>query len=607
MDHDVHVDELLSSYLVDDISPDERAAVERQLSHDRLFRERLTELRDLVALLQLGERPVTPEMLADFERRIDRHLRAPAGRAVFAHLVSCSVANDLTDTERSVLEIYLTRNPSARNEVVSLRAMSRFLKSAERRPSEQAARKLAERLCAKLPAAALTPVLPQPAETVEMQLQIPESAQKPTVRIFVARENPWPRRVRRAAAAIAALIAISAGVLFGLRALLRPAAETPVAVTPEQSNPTPTRDGAGSIPQPNDTPIEKAAQSERELADGNLPNPIVRPQPDSPSVPPIVENRLPDTGLTPSGKVGDVTARLNKPKQHGPNIEDRTNTVHPRPSDSKDKELADEYKPTPEPPFPPSQQVDPDHKSQPNTNGGGAGGGVVPNPQAQNNPQPQPPNNPAAQPPDAPLNDGMIVAVVRDGAVQATTAAGPQTVQTGQQLPSGTDITTDTSRVAFKLPGDGRLWVNRHSSLNVQFNGPNTTVHLNSGQISYRAPLGGSLTVNQPSGVQVADANGTIDILSDPASKTMVASVIDHTAKVVHKSKAATTLKKQTKATVKLDADDTQVTAFANRPDQWHADLVVDGDNPDGSPLIPFSNPPANSKEKSSGRSKTHK
>src|SRR5205814_494130 len=138
MRHDVHIDELLSAYLADDVTPDERGMVERRLAQDSDFRERMSDLQSLVSFLRQGARPVTAEMLADFRRRIERHLGAPAGRAVFAHLVSCSITGDMTDTERSVLEIYLTRHPEARNDVVSLGAMSRFLKKAERSVSADA-------------------------------------------------------------------------------------------------------------------------------------------------------------------------------------------------------------------------------------------------------------------------------------------------------------------------------------------------------------------------------------------------------------------------------------------------------------------------------------
>jgi anti-sigma factor RsiW len=587
MDHDVHIDELLCAYLAEDVTADERAVVEARLARDVDFRERLSDLQALVAFLRQGLRPVTAEMLADFRRRIEQHLGAPAGRAVFAHLVSCSVTGDLTDTERSVLEIYLTRHPEARNDVVSLGAMSQFLKKAELRVSPQAARKLTERLSAKLPAAALAPLLPQATETVAMQLQL-AGAGRSTVRVFVAQENPWRRRVRRLAA-VAALLVLMVGAAYAVRAISRQNNDLKVVGDP---NP-----GA-----------EKIEVSADQLSPSNVvsPNvretPIQRPAPDNPAinppiVPPAIDNvKLPDGNRTPSDAVNPGNpAGVRQPSNSGnpsnpvkqprsPSLDKRINPNQPK--QDEQKAIVDAAPtPTPEPNYPKPPQLDLNQNANQSHSKSIGGDAILsPNPNQTLTADPQPEPKVAVASPLDPVNNKMVVAVVR-GLAQATTPQGAQTVAVEQQLPSGTDINTDDGRIALVLPGNGRLWINSRSSVHVDLKGNNVVVQLNAGQISYRAPFGGNLTLNHASDIQVADATGMIDIKDDPVNKALVASVIDQDAKIVRRKLAAKTIHKQQAAIVKTDTQDLpEATASLDRPDKWHDDLVVPGDNSDGTP-----------------------
>ena len=599
MGHDVQTDELLSAYLADDIAPDERATVERRLARDHEFRERLTDLQALVELLRQGERPVTAEMLADFKRRIEHHLGAPAGRAVFAHLVSCSITGDLTATERSVLAIYLTRHPAARNEVVSLKAMSRFLKKAERQVSPQAAQKLTQRLSAKIPAAALAAVLPQATETVSLQLQ-GAAAGRSTVRVFVAQENLWPRRVRRSAAALAALIAMSVGTMYGLRTMFKTKSEPGIVdeQNPRASKKFDLRDGSQD---------ERVAMNEitgdGHGAQGSAPGVQSR---EVPPVPPADGFLNPPDEVVPPNDARDTIKQPRTPNHGVPTIDNginpnKANRTEP-PDEPKRNRLDEPGTPTPEPRYPQPQQVDPNPNGRaPSVIPGN--GNVIPPVQTPNNPtQPNQQNTPTpatpkvAADPLAPVDNKLVVAVIRDGLVQASTAAGAQTVQVNDQLPSGTDIMTDNARLALVGPLNSRLWINRHSSLHIDLNGANMTVQLNKGEIAYRAPMDGNLTVNNAGGVQIADATGMVDVNADPTANTVVAAVIDKTVNLVQKGNKKV-VRKQTKVTVKTETNDTTIVAFSDHPDEWHSDMVVPGDNPDGTPLVPFN-------DRGKGRSK---
>ncbi len=580
MRHDVHIEELLSAYLADDVTPDERAQVERRLAIDSDFRERLSDLQNLVALLRQGERPVTAEMLADFRRRIEQHLCAPAGRAIFAHLVSCSVIGDLTETERSVLEIYLNQHPEARNEVVSLSAMSTFLKKGERKASATAPRTLAERLSAKIPAAALAPVLPEATETVKLQLQPAAGSGQPTIRVFVAQESPWRSRVRRMAA-LAALLALSTGAVLGVRALIRqnPSNTTLAKDTPPNAN--------QEVPAPN----LNAEQSpvERRLALGPIDRAHV-PLSQDPQIqaPPIVPASAGGNGG--NGGNEDVAPQdHNRTSQQIPEtvVPKKQNTprVTPNPyggSGQQDSHIAPEDlkpTPTPEPKYP-----QPQNQSGPENGGGGA---VLPPASVAEKKE-----EPKASDPLAPKDNVMLVAVMRDGQDQAqvATADGTGTIHLNQAIPSGSDITTGNTRLALILPEGGRLWIGAHTKVHVDLKGTNTHAKLNTGQIAYRAPAVGAMTLDDSTGVQVADADGLLDIKNDPDTKVFQTSVQTGKAKVLRNKSASKTVNPGIAAVVKPDAESITTLSLAalsgDRPDKWRDDLVVSGDNPDGTPKL---------------------
>jgi anti-sigma factor RsiW len=600
MSHDVQIDELLSAYISGDVTPAERVAVDARLASDSAYRRQLNELTALHGLLKQAQLPVTAKMLVELQRRVMQNTGTP-----ITALLSASLSSDLDSNERAKLDQYLAQNPAARSELASLNAMSAFLKQGERPVPANAMRSLAERLSAKIPAGALAPVLPKADETVAIKLQT--SAPAPTVRIYATQESPWRKRILRAAAAIAAAIALSAGTIFGLRAL-----KSSDEVAKENLPKSPVDHHAREVvrdvepapspmPMPRETPDVKSPDTSPEI-----------PQPNRAPTPPSTI-QIPDkTPALPIGQAAPAPDVLRTPSDVKTPRTPKTSIAQPANVEPTVPAAEPAHSPDPQPALDPDEKTVVDKNT---TNKGGvpfiqqgnvlpsngpvvAQGPTVPPVATQStNPANPTPNASVTPTPDAtsPVDnsfvaavDGkMIVAVLRDGTdAQSTTAAGLKTVQLKDELPSDTSITTGNTRLALVLPGDGRLWINRHSSISVQLRGLNTVVNIDSGEVSYRAPNNGNVTVTHPSGVQ-ADSQGLMDVNVDDTSKTLTAAAILVPAKVGRKGKGLKTVPVKSKAVEKLDNTSTDASVVAG-PDSvllWQQDLRVNGEGADGLPI----------------------
>ena len=635
--------DLLAASLSGDLNSAERASVEQLLHDHPEARRELASLRALSSFLKQAERPVTPAMLAEFKRRMEGATAKPV------ELLSASVTGDLNPLERASVAQFLKDQPAAQRELASLRAMSTFLKKAELSPSKNASRKLIDRLSAKLPAKALAPVLPSAHETVAIKLQTSAPLSAPTVRIYAAQESPWRKRILRAAAAMAAAIVFAAGTIFGLKALNTTTDETQGA-----KGPLPNHNPAPMNP-PDSTPIEpneiQPAPNSQNVTPTHAPLPPVS------EVPPAPPTQLPDGVIVPTADPRAIPPQPNttpEPHQtapvtapHTPKSSRTPDAITPTPAPAPAVEPAHGPMTEPEP------ALDPDQKKVVQQNGGlpivapnsplilvppsnnGVADNTNPNkplppvvpsttqtpavtpstgpstvvptpvpPAPNQTPTLTPTPDPTPPTPDnsfvAAVDGKMVAAVIRDATdASATTPTSVQTIQVKDVLPSNTTITTGNTRIAFVLPEDGRLWVNRHSKVTVQLQGLNTIVNIESGEVSYRAPVGGSVTINHPSGLS-ADSTSLMDVAIDDTTSSMVAYAIASPGKVVRKAKGATSLKSNQKAVAKLDQSITPtVQAGADQALLWQQDLNVNGDPPDG--LTPSNK----KKDKTQGRKKT--
>jgi hypothetical protein len=505
MAHDVQVEELIAAYLAADLSAEERTAVERRLAEDAGFKAQLNDLRSLLTVLRQGERPVTPVMLAELKERIALFLSQQAETIPVAQLIAAGAVNDLDENERRAVEKLLNDNPKARKELESLKALNAFLEIGRAQVSAKATRSLAERLSAKIPVAALAPALPQADETVSLQLQNPpvQAAQPqaasgaPTVRIYAARENPWRAR----AAAAAAAIALATGAFFVVQSL-----NNSNSVVKQDIQPAPGRDLPPKIvdhhdpaPQEQDFPNQPDVQKREQVAEngvGQSPR-FVAPAPKNDIKAPDRVIRTPDRELPPTppsnrnSEGSPSNQNIDEPKtQQAPSDFDKLKG--PTPENPNPLHLDDGTdivrKPVEHPPTPPSGFAPPTPTPPPPS-------------VADQNTKPDKPE---------PVLGALVAVNVADGNVQATMPDNVQTsVHINQQLPSGTTLTTDIARADFALPGDGRLQVHRKSSMKVTLANLDTTVELLAGEFHYKAPPGGSLTVNARN-IQVSKANGSV-------------------------------------------------------------------------------------------------
>lgn len=597
MAHDVQVEELIAAYLAADLSAEERTAVERRLAEDAGFKAQLNDLRSLLTVLRQGERPVTPAMLAELKERIALFLSQQAETIPVAQLIAAGAVNDLDENERRAVEKLLNDNPKARKELESLKALNAFLEKGRAQVSAQATRSLAERLSAKIPVAALAPVLPQADETVALQLQNqpvqaaqPQAASgAPTVRIYAARENPWRAR----AAAAAAAIALATGAFFVVQSL-----NSGNSVVKQDIQPAPGRDLPPKIvenhdlaPQdqnlPNQPDVQKrevakndVEQSPRFVApapknDNKAPDRVIRtPDRELPPTPPSNRN---NEG-SPSNQNNDEPKNQQAPsdfdKLKGPTLE------NPNPLHLDDGR--DIVKPVEHPPAPPSGFAPP----------------TPPPSVADQNTKPDPkPDKPE------PVLGALVAVNVADGNVQATMPDNVQTsVHINQQLPSGTTLTTDIARADFALPGDGRLQVHRKSSMKVTLANLDTTVELLAGEFHYKAPPGGSLTVNARN-IQVSKANGSV-VVTLHNDGTVVTNVLanNNAVTVTQKhSKKQVSVPSGKNLVIKVDDSTTEGNADPNSTEQDLPDSPSQPEPQKGVTSDPP--PPDNQNPKAKGKS----
>ena len=605
MSNEVHIDELLSAYLAGDVTPSERAAVEHRLVNNPALRNQLAELQSLAAILKQAQRPVTPAMLAELKRRVEGSMPKPV------ELLAASITGDLNSVERATVDQLLSEQPAARRELASLRAMSSFLKKAELSASANAGRKLIDRLSAKLPAKALSPMLPGAHETVAIKLH----TSAPTVRIYAAQESPWRKRILRAAVAVAAAIVFSAGTIFGLKALNDGVSNT--AKVPPQPRVPPVNPPEAPLITPDETPITPVAPNSQSVV----------PTPPAPSL----SSDVPPAPPTPNGAVNPNTVTPTEPRSTAPatvptpfvpKVQHKPYPPAPvEPKHGPDLTPA----PSPAPIVEPDQQTVVEN-SKPKSNGGppivptipnGTGPLVVPtngdvatvnpkvaatsiNPGTQSvnptavpsteTPDPAPtPTPPVDNSIVAAVDGKMVVGVIREpNDVTISPSLPPdQPFQLKAELPTDTTITTGGTRLGLVLPGDGRLWINKSTKVTVQLKGVNTILTLDFGEISYRAPQGGNVTVNYSTTLQ-ASSGDLVDVNINALTSTMQVLVVDGTARVVRKGKSTINLSTKTKNSVvaNLDLSDNPAAIAVNdHVLLWQEDLNVNKEGSDGKSL----------------------
>jgi hypothetical protein len=607
MAHEVQIEELLAAYLTADISADERTAVERRLAEDPALSAKLNDLRNLLPLLRRGERQVTPAMLAELKDRIALLLSNKEEIVPIAQLLAAGTANDLSEQEQQSVQKLLKENPQALKEFKSLQAFSQFLDNGRASVSSQAASKLAQRLNGKLPTAAIAPLMPKATETVSMKLQNQPKTGTSTVRIYTAKESPWRSR----AAAIAAAIVLAVGAFLIAQAVKQ---NTGPVATHEETDIRP--DDRATAPQNHDsTPNDVTPEDQQNSAPRNTGD-----SPQNNQRPPAPEGETPPT-RTPSIRTPDREAprapqnrddsgnSRDEQKPGTPELEKPKGTLPDAPMqehlDPKDKPSMVERPPSP----PNGVIINPTQQPAGNSPGpanGNGNGNDNDQQQALKKPNSNQQNNQDVQP----VLGSLVAAEVADGNVQATMPDNTQvTVQVAQALPSGTTVTTDIARANFVLPGNGRLQVHRKSSMKVTLANLDTTVQLAAGQFHYKAPPGGSLTVNARS-IVVSRATGSV-MVTIGTDGSVITNVIENSDKapvVV----APTGSQKQTaipsgkQALSKTDNDTTTVgppdDTLAEGLKQDIPDKTSDG----GKTLAPADDPndPSNKKSKGNSRRK---
>ncbi|HLX62156.1 MAG TPA: hypothetical protein VKX17_12820 [Planctomycetota bacterium] len=518
--------DLLGAYLSNELSPEERRAVERYLNEDPAATELLDEMRELTLLLKEGEREVSQATIDALRRTVLQKIREKQLKA----LVTVSITGDLTEQERADVKYYMSAHPAA--EAAQKQALSTavLLKEGNVSANDALAGKLREKLKSVLPAAAMA--RSQKTEPL-IRSASSESARtsRPSLRVFVRPENPWRKRFITVAASIAALLAIGVFV----RAWWINRSANPVAtsggenIIPNEGKVDADHDRKEIVPVPNPNYVENGTDQvapPKNPGDRNVPPPkkrdeTIATQQQNPVVPPKDNSNQPDQKIAV-----DVAPKTNAVPDEKQPVPPNSKTAN---NDPKKSVTPDNTVPTPpnvapnnNVPVPPTEVVGPAKNSS---------GGVpfvpnIPNPIAPNNPNPlvppvpsidvaggsgtvvppKVPNTPqnglgttsANTPP--PANGIATVGSIKNGDVQVSAPGGATSVsaKSGDTLASGSKIVTSgTSLIALNIGGGGLLYVKSNSSVVVNF-GAQTAVTLIAGEIYYN-PVGApkaSLTVS---------------------------------------------------------------------------------------------------------------
>lgn len=572
MEMELSADQVLGAYLGNEMSPEERAAITRLLEQDPALKVHSEQLRELIASLKGSELQVTPEMRASLKQRVEKLIAQYRPSVSVEALISASLSDDLDANEKAALQKHFLEHPEARKQVQSLTQFTQRIKDSALTVTPALTQSLAERLRQKLPPGAIADSKSKPAAKGN-SLSGKSPAASAAVRVFAMPESRWSNRLR--VAGVAAAIALT---VFGLSKLTAKPQETvknPPPVPEEHRNVPGVQEAPGiahaplgpkSVPPPivpdqrplanddvrNKVPPEQIPNPNKEaVAPQNNPAPIVK-APDiktpnvAPSSPEIVHAReivVPDNKLVP-----DDNPLPNQPKEIA------------RPPDKVINGGSKVVNAT-VPPAPPANLTPPDQVPPAIANG-------------QNNPAPNPAPAPA---PDtaAEVADMAVVGAVRDGIAQAEFPDRKvHALRKKSEIPSGSEIvTSDKGRLALLMPG-GHLYIDKGTSLKLEFSNDVTRVTLHTGQINYKASQGGSLALKSH-GIEVANARS---VNTQIQGNNLIVSVLDKSATVGPRGKTIT-VQKGSKAVASLDQDvKPEKEQSVDQPDDWHNDLILPGD-----------------------------
>ncbi len=608
--------ELLSAYLSGDVAQEERTAIEQLLADDLIARELLDELRELSVFLKAGDTLASPEALEALRRIVQQKIDEKRIKT----LVGVSVTGDLTPSEKSEVQTYLNAHPSAVTAQRQVAAMSLLLDSGQRVANDALADKLRSRMQSLLPAGAISEISPKaaakplqapvlnarleivkPAASANAAISSSPSELRPSLRVFVKAENPWKKRAL-AISSLAALIALSIGTRAMWNRGTKDLAANPTAdISPDKTQQHTIENGTHAeivkpTPGPNGVvPRDTLPPNERK------PDAIVQVKPNDAAVPPkppvdpdsvVPRNtdgpKAPETAVKNDGDVKPAPVPVN------PNSaivkKDEPQAPNPiAPNDAPKESVVAPKNPqnNPVPPIQPINNSNGGIASIPTTTPSGVANGN-PNPAALSpNPtpispvtNPNPPIAPTAVGTKIPPQDGMGVVGKLKGAgiAKVTTAAGEVStlMATGDTVPSGATLETGDVRVGLVLPGNGRLYIDRLSSVTVTFTGTSTKILIKSGEVYYIAPSSGSLTVVADkatvSKVQEGDVNVTpskLTVLNFGNSPVDLSATKQNTIRLPNNIQGSVAT--DGSASAKRDPANTLTGA-------WRVDALVDGD-----------------------------
>lgn len=568
MAHEVQVDELLSAYLRNDTTPEERVAIERRLAEDPKLKALSAELSELLTLLKQGERPVTDTMVATLRERINKQVAQVTDEVTVRALVAASLTGDVNSREKELVEQYLAKHPSGRAELASLKNFNAVLSKGEFKPKSDLSARLAERMRAKLPEAM--------TRTAKVDDAVPASAPRTTVRFYVAETSPWKSRLAWGAAAAIAL-ALGTGAALQLFGNKQDNIAKQGGNDPQPAPEIAKKDNGPDGSQKNVLPEQEIVV---DLNPPKLPAPLpenVTPAPknvatnnQNPNV--QAPEQLAPRGTVPDKKVVEHQPRLTPAPMH------QNDPVEPKePKAPEERVTQNETPPGVNEPAPNPQQPAPPPRLDPKDNNGIAfnpGTGVINpalNPDTVQNPLAAPGVDPlATNEPDPALSaDGVAVVGAVLGNVQARNPATGKTesVRQGDKLPTSSEVFTGEGQIALVMPDNGKLWVNRNSGLTFTLKGKAASVQLNSGEIAYRGNA--AITVN--SGNRISEGKAINVKVQD---NRITLSAMEGTAKVTG-TKTPLPVPKGMQGIASLNTEElpAKAAAYVGQPDAWRMDL----------------------------------
>lgn len=574
--------DLLSAYLSRDLAPDERAVVERLLKEDVLAAEQLDDLRELAAMLKEVDREVSQTTIDSLRRIVWQKIQEKQIKA----LVTVSITGDLTNKENTDVQAYLNVNPAAQLAQREAAQTSEFLNAGNRTADATMADKLRAKLKIALPAAVLTSApkteltsrdrqgapLPLSSKTDSSAVLTPERpvsarTQRPSLRVFVKPENPWKKRIIMASG-IAALLAIT----FGARAWWRSGTAQTNPIVKQDGPPVKTHEIVDTIPPREQGSSHgeavKVVPQEALVAPRDSSTPpksdIVNVQPKPPipgsDNPPKVDQQVViEPQKSPLNPPNPLNPRqLDGPKVPSDTVQKDIKNVSPATQDKINEIVPKSILPDNNQTAGPNQYNGPKNgtgvwSSIVGPNGATPGSGLAAVPKTPPTTSERPPKGPNESSSFVPTEgnnaitpqaDSGVVGSIKGngGIVGIVTVTSPTgTISVPQQngtIASGSKIVTDGKMMmSLVLPDNGRLYIQTGSDLIVTF-GKITSIVLNSGEIYYIAPKGGSLNlsagkaqatkviegdVNLNAGRLVVLNNGDALSLSSPKNKINVA------------------------------------------------------------------------------------